>query len=163
MGSEMCIRDRMMGVDLTHVSYRGTGPAVTALLSGEVSMVFADVPGVTAHIASGAVRPLATLVKDRIAQFPDVPTMAESDPRLADYEVYTWAMLAAPKATPDGPVTRINEAARRAAQAPDVAQRFAELGFDHIGSSPAEGDARMAREKAKWLDVVRRANIRPDL
>ena len=153
----------MMGVDLTHVSYRGTGPAVTALLSGEVSMVFADVPGVTAHIAAGAVRPLATLVKERIAQFPDVPTMAESDGRLADYEVYTWAMLAAPKATADGPVMRLNEAARRAAQSPEVAQRFAELGFDYIGSSPAEGDARLAREKAKWLDVIRRANIRADL
>ena len=153
----------MMGVDLTHVAYRGTGPAMTALLAGEVSMVFGDVPGVSAHIASGAVRPLAALVKERIAQFPDVPTMAESDGRLADYEVYTWAMLAAPKATPDGPVSRLNEAARRAAQDPDVSRRLAELGFDHIGSSPAEGDQRLAREKAKWLDVIRRANIRADL
>jgi tripartite-type tricarboxylate transporter receptor subunit TctC len=89
--------------------------------------------------------------------------MAESDPRLSDYEVYTWAMLAAPKATPDGPVLRLNEAARRAAQAPEVSRRFAELGFDHIGSSPAEGDRRLAREKAKWLDVIRRADIRADL
>ncbi len=153
----------MMGVDLTHVAYRGTGPAMTALLAGEVSMVFGDVPGVSAHIASGAVRPLAALVKERIAQFPDVPTMAESDGRLADYEVYTWAMLAAPKATLDGPVSRLNEAARRAAQDPDVSRRLAELGFDHIGSSPAEGDQRLAREKAKWLDVIRRANIRADL
>ena len=153
----------MMGVDLTHVAYRGTGPAITALLSGDVSMVFADVPGATAHIAAGAVRPLAALVKERIAQFPDVPTMAESDGRLADYEIYTWAMLAAPKATPDGPVSRLNEAARRAAQDPDVSRRFAELGFDHIGSSPAEGDQRLAREKAKWQDVIRRANIRADL
>jgi tripartite-type tricarboxylate transporter receptor subunit TctC len=153
----------MMGVDLTHVAYRGTGPAMTALLAGEVSVVFADVPGASAHIAAGAVRPLASLVKGRIAQFPEVPTMAESDPRLADYEVYTWAMLAVPKATPDGPVSRLNESARRAAQDPEVARRFAELGFDYIGSSPAEGDARMAREKAKWQDVIRRANIRADL
>ena len=153
----------MMGVDLTHVAYRGTGPAITALLSGDISMVFADVPGASAHIASGAVRPLATLVKQRIAQFPEVPAMAESDPRLAEYEVYTWAMLAAPKATPDGPVSRLNDAARRAAQSPEVAQRFAELGFDYIGSSPTEGDTRLAREKAKWQDVIKRANIRADL
>ena len=72
-------------------------------------------------------------------------------------------MLASPKATPDGPVARLNEAARRAAQDPEVSRRFAELGFDQIGSSPAEGDARMAREKAKWQDVIRRANIRADL
>src|SRR5690606_12019739 len=131
------------------VAYRGTGPAITALLAGDVSMVFADVPGATPHIRAGTVRPLATLVKNRIEQFPDVPTMAESDPRLADYEVYTWAMLVAPKATPDGPVLRLNEAVLRAARMPDVAQRFRELGFDYVGSSPAEGDERLAREKAK--------------
>lgn len=153
----------MMGVDLTHVAYRGSGPALTALLAGDVSMVFADVPGAMAHIQSGAVRPLAVLVKSRIAQLPNVPTMAESDPRLADYEVYTWAMLTVPKATPDGPVMRLNEAAIRAARAPDIARRLEDLGFDYVGSSPAEGDARLAREKVKWLDVIRRANIRVDL
>jgi len=153
----------MMGVDLTHVAYRGTGPAITALLSGEIDMVFADVPGASAHIRAGTVRPLATMVQRRIPQFPEVPTMAESDPRLADYDVYTWAMIVAPKATPDGPVMRLNAAALHAARSPDVARRFAELGFDYVGSSPADGDARLAREKAKWLDVIRRANIRVDL
>lgn len=153
----------MMGVGLTHVAYRGTGPAITALLSGEIDMVFADVPGASSHIRAGTVRPLATMVQRRIPQFPEVPTMAESDPRLADYDVYTWAMIVAPKATPDGPVMRLNAAALQAAGSPDVARRFAELGFDHVGSSPADGDARLAREKAKWLDVIRRANIRVDL
>jgi len=153
----------MMGVDLTHVAYRGTGPAITALLSGEIDMVFADVPGASAHIRAGTVRPLATMVQRRIPQFPEVPTMAESDPRLADYDVYTWAMIVAPKATPDGPVMRLNAAALHAARSPDVARRFVELGFDYVGSSPADGDARLAREKAKWLDVIRRANIRVDL
>ncbi|MDB5316727.1 MAG: transporter substrate-binding protein, partial [Rhodospirillales bacterium] len=114
-------------------------------------------------IRAGTIRALATMVKDRISQFPDVPTMAESDPRLRDYDVYTWAMLVAPKATPDGPVARLNEAVLRAARAPDIAQRFGELGFDYVGSTPAEGDARLAREKAKWQDVIRRANIRVDL
>lgn len=153
----------MMGVDITHIAYRGTGPAITALLAGDISMVFADVPGATAHIRAGTVRPLATLVQNRIEQFPDVPTMAESDPRLAEYEVYTWAMLAAPKATPDEPIARLNEAALQAAQTPEIAQRFKDLGFDYVGSSPEEGDQRLAREKAKWQDVIRRADIRVDL
>jgi tripartite-type tricarboxylate transporter receptor subunit TctC len=153
----------MMGVDLTHVAYRGSGPAITALLAGEVDMVFADVPGSAAHIRAGTVRALATMVQSRIPQFPDVPTMAESDPRLRDYDVYTWAMIVVPKATPDGPVMRLNAAALHAARAPEVAQRFQELGFDYVGSTPADGDARLAREKAKWLDVIRRGNIRVDL
>lgn len=153
----------MMGVDLTHVAYRGSGPALTALLAGDVSMVFADVPGAMGHIRSGAVRPLAVLVKDRIAQLPGVPTMAESDPRLTDYEVYTWAMLVAPKATPDEPVARLNQAVLEAARVPDTARRLGDLGFDYVGSTPGEGDARLAREKAKWQDVIQRANIRVDL
>lgn len=152
-----------MGVDLTHIAYRGSGPALTALLAGEVDMVFADVPGASGHIQAGTLRPLAVMVQQRIPQLPQVPTMAESDPRLRDYDVYTWAMIAAPKATPDVAVARLNEAALKAARVPTVAQRFAELGFDFVGSTPAEGDARLAREKAKWLDVIRRANIRVDL
>lgn len=153
----------MMGVNLTHVAYRGSGPAITALLAGEVSMVFADVPASAPHIRAGTVRALATMVKNRISQFPDVPTMAESDPRLKDYDVYTWAMLTVPKATPDEPVMRLNQAALRAARAPEITKRFEELGFDYVGSTPAEGDERLAREKAKWLDVVQRADIRVDL
>lgn len=70
----------MMGVDLTHVAHRGSGLAITALLAGEVDMVFADVPGAAAHIRAGTVRALATMVQNRISQFLDVPTMAESDP-----------------------------------------------------------------------------------
>jgi tripartite-type tricarboxylate transporter receptor subunit TctC len=152
----------MMGVGLTHVPYRGSGPALTALLAGEVNMVFGDVPGFAAQIRAGTVRALAAMTEARIAQFPDVPTMAESDPRLAGYDVYTWAMLAAPKATPDGPVQRLNAAVLQAARAPDVTQRFGELGFDYVGSTPAEGDARLAQEKAKWAEVIRRGNIRAD-
>ncbi|TCH99981.1 tripartite tricarboxylate transporter substrate binding protein [Roseococcus sp. SYP-B2431] len=152
-----------MGVDMTHIAYRGTGPSLVALLAGEVDVLFCDVPGATPHIRSGAIRPLGTMVANRIAQLPDVPTLAESDPRLSDYDVYTWAMLVAPKATPDGPVNRLNEAVLRAARAPEVAARFAELGFDYVGSTPADGDARLAREKAKWTEVIRAANIRVDL
>ncbi|WP_027283372.1 tripartite tricarboxylate transporter substrate binding protein [Rubritepida flocculans] len=152
----------MMGVDLTHVPYRGSGPALTALLAGEVNMVFADVPGASGHIRAGTVRALAAMTETRIAQFPEVPTMAESDRRLAGYDVYTWAMLVAPKATPDGPVRRLHEAAIRAARAEDVARRFAELGFDYVGSGPADGDARLAREAVKWREVIERGNIRAE-
>ena len=153
----------MMGVDLTHVAYRGSGPALIALLGGEVSMVFADVPAAAPHIRAGTLRALATMVKVRIPQFPDVPTMAESDPRLAEYDVYTWAMLSVPKATPDEPVRRLNAAALHAARTPEIAKRFEELGFDYVGSTPAEGDERLRREKARWIDVIRRGNIQVDL
>jgi tripartite-type tricarboxylate transporter receptor subunit TctC len=153
----------MMGVDLTHVAYRGSGPAITALIAGEVDMVFADVPGASGQIRAGTVRPLATMVQQRIPQLPNVPTMAESDPRLRDYDVYTWAMLVAPKATPDRAIQRLHDVAIAAARQPDVMKRFEEMGFDYVGSSPADGDKRLEAERDKWRDVIKRANIKVDL
>jgi tripartite-type tricarboxylate transporter receptor subunit TctC len=132
------------------------------LIGGQVQMVFGDVPGVAPHIRSGAVRPLAARVTTRITAFPEVPTMAESDPRLADYDVYTWAMLVVPKATPDAPVRRLHEAAVGATRDPGNTARLAELGFDIICSSPEEGDAVLAREQAKWDGIIRQAGIRAD-
>jgi tripartite-type tricarboxylate transporter receptor subunit TctC len=153
----------MTGAEIQHIAYRGTGPSMAALLGGEVQMVFGDVPGVTPHIRSGAVRPLASLVLRRLPAFPELPTMAESDPRLAGYDVYTWVMLALPKATPDQPVQRLSEALAHAARQPENAARLAELGFDLVLNSPAEGDAFLAREQAKWGEIIRRAGIRADV
>ena len=75
-----------MGVDLTRAAYRGSCPAITTLIAGELDMVFADVPGASSQIRAGTVRPLASMVRERIKQLPNVPTMAESDPHLKDYE-----------------------------------------------------------------------------
>ncbi|NOG69003.1 tripartite tricarboxylate transporter substrate binding protein [Roseicella sp. DB1501] len=153
----------LTGADLLHVAYRGSGPALADLLAGQVNMVFADVPAATPHIKAGTLRPLASLVQHRIAAFPDVPTMAESDPRLAEYDIYTWAMLAAPKATPDQPVTRLHAALAAAAREPALQPRFADLGFDMVMNTPAEGDALLAREQAKWASLIKRAGIKADL
>ena len=152
----------MMGAQMTHVSYRGSGPAIADLLAGQVQMVFADLPASAPQIAAGTVRPLASLVQQRIAAYPDMPTMAESDPRLAEYDIYTWAMLAAPKATPDLPVQRLHAALAEAAKAPELQPRFADLGFDIVMNSPAEGDALLAREQAKWAALIKRAGIKAD-
>jgi len=158
LGGEMY--KMMTGADIVHVAYRGSGPAIAALMGGHVQMVFADLPGAGAQMRAGAIRPLASLVQERIPGFPNVPTMAESDPRLAEYDVYTWVMLVAPKATPDAVVNRLNEVALQAARAPDIAPRLAELGFAPIHSSPAEGDAFLAREQEKWGTIIRTAGIR---
>jgi tripartite-type tricarboxylate transporter receptor subunit TctC len=153
----------MTGAQIQHVAYRGTAPALADLIAGQVQMVFADLPGAAGQIRAGAVRPLASLVRGRIAALPEVPSMAESDPsRLAEYEVYTWTMLVAPKATPDGVVRRLNEAVLAAARAPEAAPRLAEMGFDLVASTPEEGDAFLAREQAKWGALIRRAGIRAE-
>jgi tripartite-type tricarboxylate transporter receptor subunit TctC len=152
----------LTGADLQHVAYRGTGPSMAALLGGEVQMVFGDLPGVMPHIRSGAVRPLASLVPRPLPALPGVPTMAESDPRLAGYDVYTWVMLALPKATPDVPVQRLHDALVFSARDAANAARLGELGFDLVLDTPAAGDAFLAREQAKWGDIIRRAGIRAE-
>jgi tripartite-type tricarboxylate transporter receptor subunit TctC len=152
----------MMGSDLTHVAYRGSGPAIADLLAGNVQMVFADLAGAAPHIKAGTVRMLASLVPQRLPAFPEIPSMAESDKRLADYDIYTWAMLAAPKATPDLPVQRLHAALAAAAKTPDLQPRFADLGFDIVMNSPAEGDALLAREQAKWAKLIKAAGIKAD-
>ena len=152
----------MTGTGMTHVAYRGTGPAMADLLAGNVQMVFADLPGAAPHIRAGTVRPLASLVQDRLAAFPEVPTMAESDPRLKDYDVYTWTMLSAPKATPDAPIARLHDALAKAAREPALQPRLAELGFALVVNTPAEGDAYLAREQAKWGAIIKQAGIKAD-
>jgi tripartite-type tricarboxylate transporter receptor subunit TctC len=152
----------MTGTELTHIAYRGTGPAMADLLAGNVQMVFGDLPGVLNHIRAGTVRPLAALVQRRVPELPDLPTMAESDPRLAAYDVYTWVMLSAPKATPDLPIQRLHAAMVAAARDPALAPRLAELGFVPALTSPAEGDAFLAAEQAKWAEVIKRAGIRAE-
>lgn len=114
----------------------------------------------SAQIRAWTIRPLASPVQSRIPGYPNVPTVAESDRRLAGYDVYTWSMLVAPKATPDAVVNRLNEVALAAARAPEIALRLSELGFAPIHSSPAEGDAFLAREQQKWGALIRNAGIR---
>ena len=157
------IYDLMMGTRMTHVAYRGSSLALQDLLSGQVQMSFADLPAAAPHVRAGALRMLAVLVPERLAAFPELPTMRESDPRLAEYDIYTWAMLCVPKATPEGPVRRLNAAAVGAARDPAVATRLAELGFDITATTPEQGDAILAREQAKWARLIRSAGIKVDL
>ena len=155
--------DLFMGTKMTHVAYRGSSPALQDLLGGQVQAVFADLPAAAGHVRAGTLRLLAVLVPERLAAYPDVPSMRESDPRLADYDIYTWAMLCLPKATPDGPVRRLHDAAVGAARDPATAARLRELGFDITATTPEAGDAILAREQAKWDRLIKRAGIKVDL
>jgi len=152
----------MTGTRLTSIAYRGTGPAIAALIAREVHMVFADLPAAVGHIRAGTVGPLAVLGQEALEALPGVPTLASSDPRLAEYEVHTWVMLVTPRGVPDDPVARLNAAALAAMLAPDVSQRLAPMGFSVTGSAREAGDAFLAREQARWGSVITRAGIAAD-
>jgi tripartite-type tricarboxylate transporter receptor subunit TctC len=146
----------MAGVEMAHVPYTGSGPALTDLLGNQVSIMFDNLPSSSPHIASGALRALAVTTAARAPSLPDVPALAETVP---GYETYTWNALFAPAGAPPEAVERLNAAARAALAAPAVRARLAEFSATPVGSTPAELADHVAAEIAKWRPVVEAAAI----
>jgi len=144
-------------VDIRHIPFNGSAPAMTALLGGHVDMMFAD--GITAqpHIAGGRLRLLAVGGSQRSALFPEAPTMAQAG--VPDYEITTWFGLSAPKGTPAGVVQRLNETLTRILQDPAMQQRLLAQTAEAFPSTPQDYATYFSSEVAKWADVIREAGI----
>lgn len=146
------------GVNIVHVPYKGIGPAVTDLLANQVQVTIADVPAVLQHIRSGAFKALAITSAKRIPMLPDVPTMAEVGyPKvLSD----NWYGFVAPAGTPPEILKRLNTAAVAALQNPETVKQFEAQGALASPGTPAEFQAALRDEKAKWAPIVKANNIR---
>lgn len=147
-------------MNMTHVPYRGTGPALIDLLAGRVQAFSAGTPALLAHIRSGKLRAIATGTPLRLPSLPDVPTVAEMG--YPNFETVQWYGVMAPAATPADIVVRLQEACRAGLKSAATAERFASEDAITGGGPPAEFAAFIAREQRKWKDVVTRANIRAD-
>lgn len=147
----------MAGVDIQHVPYQGSGPALTDVIGNQVPIIFDNLPSASAHIKAGALRPLGVTTAERAPSFPDVPTIAET---LPGYETYTWNALFAPAGTPPEVVERLNAAALAALADPAVAARMDEFSAQIVGSTPGELAAHVEAEVAKWTPVVKGADIK---
>ena len=145
------------GINIVHVPYKGGPQATTAMLSGEATLYFDTPSGTLPHIRSGKLRALAVTTLARSATLPDVPTMAESG--FPGFEVNVWNGLIAPAGTPRDIVTRMQAEVVKALALPDVKQRFAAVGFETVGSTPAEFGAYVEKELAKWRKVVQDAGM----
>lgn len=151
---------RLAGVDLVHVPYKGTGPALTDLIGGQVQMMFSNIPPALPHIAAGKLRPLGVTSLVRSAALPEVPTVAESG--LAGYQVVSWIGLFAPAGTPPAILARLHAEVTRALASPAAKERFAAAGAD-IGTGSAQDFAAFAAaERTKWGVLIREANIRAE-
>jgi len=149
------------GVDLTHVAYRGAAPAITAMMAGEIDMTFLDVPVLLPHIREGKFRPLCVTATERSAVLPEVPTTAEAG--APGVEVENWYSLLAPAGTPPERVQRLSGAAREVlVPGSETRRRLMEMGARILALDPAESGAFIRAEIAKWAEVIRAANIRPD-
>lgn len=149
----------MAGIDLTHIPYQGSGPALTDVLGNQVPIIFDNLPSASGHIAAGSLKALGVTTTERAASFPDVPTIAET---LPGYETYTWNALFAPAGTPPEVVAALNEAARAAMADPDVQARMAEFSATIVASTPEDLAAHVQAEMEKWAPVVSDAEVRMD-
>jgi len=148
----------MTGVKWVHIPYKGGGPGLIALISGEVSLYFGNVPTVIRQARDGKVRAVATTGSQRTPAAPDIPTVAESG--VPGYEVTTAYGMAAPARTPRAVLDRLHADAIRAVKSPDVQERLKGLGADPIGNSPEQYAAFMKIEIAKWAKVIKAAGIK---
>ena len=148
------------GVNLTHVPYRGSAPAITDLLGGQIQMMF-DTPVVMLpHVAAGKMRALAITSPKRSPQLPDVPTVAESGyPQL---EANLWSGLLAPAGTPPEVVAKINATFNEAMNTPEMRAALQKLGAEPQAMSPQEFGRFLAAETQRWSAVVTRAGIKPE-
>ncbi|MEO8441347.1 MAG: tripartite tricarboxylate transporter substrate binding protein [Betaproteobacteria bacterium] len=146
-------------IDLTHVPYKGSGPAAIDLLSGQLDMMFDAISASLTNIKTGRLRPLGIATLKPFALTPDIPTI--SDAGVPGFEGATWQGICAPAHTPNVVIQTLSKAAVDAVKSPDIVQRFASLGVVGAGTSPTEFRAYIDSETVRWQKAIRDAGIKP--
>ena len=147
----------MAGIDLVHIPYKGAGPAVTALLAGEVPLMCTSPLPTLPHIKSGKLKALAMTGRTRSRALPEVPTVAEAG--LAGFQSSLWYALMAPAGTPTAVIQRLNTETMRIVRLPAVSEQLLAQGADPIGNSPQELAAFLRADIERWKKLVREAKI----
>jgi tripartite-type tricarboxylate transporter receptor subunit TctC len=148
------------GINIVHVPYKGSGPALNDTVGGQVQMIFGSVATALQYVKSGRLRPLAVTTPKRIAAAPDVPTVAESG--YPGWEVTNWHGLVGPKGLPQDIVQRLNKEVNVAVHSPEMVKVLSGDGLEPAGGTPEELAALLKAEVARWAQVVKRANIKID-
>src|SRR5262245_22742524 len=150
---------RMAGVDVTHIPYRGAGPALNDLLPGRVDAIFANFPSTLPYVQQGQLRGLAVTTAQRQPEVPNLPAIAEVVP---GYDVSSWFALFVSAKTPPELVAKLNHDAVAALNHPPVKQRYAQLGATVVASTPAELATHLKAEMDRWGPVIKAAGIKAD-
>jgi tripartite-type tricarboxylate transporter receptor subunit TctC len=150
----------MAGIDIVHIPYKGSAPALNDLIAGQVSLMFDLVLTAAPHVKSGAVRGLAVTSSQRSSALPELPTVAESG--VPGYEVSAWFGIFAPAGVPQPVTQRLNAEFVKALQQPDLRQRLASQGAEPLTSTPSEFAAYLRSEIDKWAKVVKASGMKVD-
>jgi tripartite-type tricarboxylate transporter receptor subunit TctC len=148
------------GVEMTHIPYRGGGPAVTDVIAGQVPLLWVSIPAAAQFVKTGKLKALAVSTVKRSAVFPDVPTMVESG--FKGFEVDSWYAMFVPAKTPQTIIDRLNKATVNVLAQPEVKEKLLGQGAEAVGDSPAQLSGVVKKEIAKWKQVVKSANIKVD-
>ncbi|MFD2185132.1 Bug family tripartite tricarboxylate transporter substrate binding protein [Rhodoplanes azumiensis] len=151
---------RQAGIQIVHVPYKGGGNAATDLLAGHIAMMFEMGYAALPSIEAGKIKPLAVTSSHRVSLLPNVPTMAEAG--LPGFESYNWQGVIAPKGTPPAIVARLNKELNAILQMPDVRDSIVSQASEPAGGTPEEFAAFIKSETAKWAELIRAANIKPE-
>ena len=150
----------MVGASIPGIIYKGAGPALSSLLSGETQLAFISMPTVVKHVQAGKLRALAVTAQKRSPAVPDLPTASEAG--LPGFALSGWYGFLAPAKTPAARINRLNQSLKSALSHPEVKVRLAEFGAEVVASTPAAFGAFLREEIAKWGKVVRDQNIQPE-
>jgi tripartite-type tricarboxylate transporter receptor subunit TctC len=150
----------MANVQTVHVPYKGQGPALSDLISGQVQMLYSSIPSVLPQVKSGQLNALAVGSAKRVPSLPDIPTISESG--VPGYEAYSWVGMVAPAKTPKDIVNRLNREIVDILKQKDVSEKLNQQGALPVGDSPEQFGAYIKTEIEKWGAVVRAANIKAD-
>jgi len=148
------------GIELQHVPYKGTGPNLVDLVVGRTHATSAGTPPLMPHVKAGKLRVIGVGSPQRLSSIPDAPTIAEQG--FAGFETSQWYGLSAPAKTPPAIVQRLATEAAKAAKSPAVAERYKADDAEAVGSTPKEYADFIAKEQARWKDVIQRAGVKVD-
>lgn len=146
--------------NIVHIPFKGSAPSMTALISGEVDLSYANIPAIHSHVKSGRLRPIANLGPKRSDQLPDVPTMKEAG--VSGVEVVVWYGVLAPSKTPRDIINTLSGAIIKATRAPDIKQRLLDQGAEPLGNTPEEFAKLLREEVEKWAEVVKVSGAKVD-
>ena len=150
--------NRLAGIDVAHIPYKGGGPSIIAMISGEVAYSYLSYASLRGHIASGKLKALAVTGAKRLPDLPNVPTMIESG--FPGFEAYGWIGIFAPVGTPEAVIARLNRDFLAALADPDVKQRINGIGAETVGSTPQELDQFWRKEYEFWEKFVRETKLK---
>ena len=150
----------MLGLDITHIPYKGSGPAMIDLVGGQVNLMFDNIPSAISHVRSGKLRALATTGAKRAVSMPDLPTMIESG--VPGYESTAWFGLAVPAGTPREIIARLNTDGQKATRSPEFIKRMTDLGYEIVGGTADQMAAMIQDELKRWGPIVKASGAKVD-